>query len=211
MVDVHFVPRTRWRRARWRIVGSSRVRKLLQRPQDLARRVWRCARRVWGLVAFALLIAGGSVLYFGKGAAGVSPIRHFNAMAVDGDTLRVGGQRIPLIGIDAPELSQSCRDEHGRHWLCGSAAHARLRSLVGLGLVECISSSVDRYGRPLAVCSAGTVPDIGEAMVRAGYAVSFMSPRYWLAELEARYHKRGLWSGSFVSPANWRNGHRDSG
>ena len=187
------------------------MRRLLQRPQDLARRVWRCARRVWGLVAFALLIAGGSVLYFGKGAAGVSPIRPFNAMAVDGDTLRVGGQRIRLIGIDAPELSQSCRDEHGRHWLCGSEAHARLRSLVGLGLVECTSSSADRYGRPLAVCSAGTVPDIGEAMVRAGYAVSFMSPRYWLAELEARYHKRGLWSGSFVSPANWRKSHRDFG
>ena len=84
----------------------------------------------------------------------------------------------------------------------------RLRSLVGFGLVECRSSSVDRYGRPLAVCSTGSVPDIGEAMVRAGYAVSFMSPRYWLAEQDARYHKRGMWRGRFISPQDWRQGDR---
>jgi len=167
--------------------------------------------RIWGLVALAILFAGAVLLNLGylEGAAGLRTTERFSAMAIDGDTLRAGSTRIRILGIDAPELSQICRDEHGGKWACGSEAHARLRSLVGLGLVECQSSSTDRYGRPLAVCSTRSVPDIGEAMVRSGYAVSSMSPRYWLAELDARYHKRGMWRGSFVSPADWRSGHRD--
>ena len=145
-----------------------------------------------------------------KDAGGSRVTERLSAMAIDGDTLRAGDTRIRILGIDAPELSQTCRDEDGRVWLCGSEAHARLRSLVGFGLVECTSSSTDRYDRPLVICSAGSVPDIGEAMVRSGYAVSFMSPRYWLAELDARYHKRGMWRGAFVNPADWRRGHRDA-
>jgi endonuclease YncB( thermonuclease family) len=48
-------------------------------------------------------------------------------------------------------------------------------------------------------------------MVRAGYAVSFMSVRYWLAELDARWNKRGLWRGSFDRPQAWRRGVRRAG
>lgn len=157
-----------------------------------------------------MLIAGGVLLSAGKEGSGFST-RHFNAVAIDGDTLRAGDQRIRLIGMDAPELAQTCGDENGRSWLCGSEARARLRSLVGFGVIECKSSSVDRYGRPLTVCSSRTVPDIGEAMVRAGHAVSFMSWRYWLAEQDARYHKRGIWRGTFDQPQAWRRGARSAG
>lgn len=157
-----------------------------------------------------MLMAGGVLLSAGKDRGGLST-RHFNAVVIDGDTLRVNGQRIRLIGMDAPELSQTCGDENGRPWLCGSEARARLRALVGVGVIECRSSSVDSYGRPLAVCSSGSVPDIGEAMVRAGYAVSFMGWRYWPAEQDARYHKRGMWRGTFDRPQAWRSGDRGAG
>ena len=159
----------------------------------------------------ALLVAGGAIVHFGNNKGGTAVTRHVTAAAIDGDTLRVGRHRYRLVGIDAPELDQTCRDENGRPWACGGEALARLSGLVGFGGVECKSSSRDRYGRPLAVCSSGSVPDIGEAMVRAGYAVSYMSWTYWLAERDARAHKRGIWRGTFTSPQAWRSGARDAG
>ena len=206
MVNVVFVPRKWWRRPHWRIAGDRRL------SARVARRALSLASRTWGLAALAVLASGAVLLHLGhlKGADDSRATDRFAAVAIDGDTLRTGSTRIRILGIDAPEASQTCRDEHGGTWACGREAHARLRALVGFGLVACKSSSVDRYGRPLAVCSAGSVPDIGEAMVRSGYAVRLMSPRYWLAEMDARYHKRGLWRGSFVSPADWRRDHRDS-
>ena len=39
----------------------------------------------------------------------------------DGDTLRIGSERIRLHGIDAPESAQSCR-AGGETWVCGAAA-----------------------------------------------------------------------------------------
>jgi len=127
-----------------------------------------------------------------------------SATAIDGDSLRVGGQEIRLIGIDAPELLQTCRDEDDRQWACGREAHVHLRSLVSRGSVNCVTRSKDQYGRTLATCSAGGVADIGQAMVRAGYAVNFMSGGYQAAEAEARGEKRGIWRGTFERPQEWR-------
>ena len=48
------------------------------------------------------------------------------AVIVDGDTLRLGGERIRLKGMDAPELAQSCTGADGRSWPCGQQAKAAL-------------------------------------------------------------------------------------
>ena len=79
-----------------------------------------------------------------------------------------------------------------------------LRSLLSRGSLSCTSNSTDRYGRKLAMCSAGPIADIGEAMVRAGFAVNFMEGRYCAAEAEARNANRGIWRGSFERPQEWR-------
>ncbi|MEX2127120.1 MAG: thermonuclease family protein [Xanthobacteraceae bacterium] len=127
-----------------------------------------------------------------------------NATAVDGDSLRVDGEETRLLGIDAPELFQTCRDERGREWPCGREAHAHLRTLVSRGTVDCASSSKDCYGRALARCSAGDIADVGEAMVRRGYALDFMGGGYQSTEAEARNAKRGIWRGEFERPADYR-------
>ena len=112
----------------------------------------------------------------------------------------------------APELFQTCVNEDGGTWACGRQAHAFLRGFVSRGTLTCISTSTDRYGRTLATCSARDIADIGDAMVRAGYAVSLMSGiGYWAAEFEARYHRRGIWSGAFDRPQDWRRRHPRSG
>jgi endonuclease YncB( thermonuclease family) len=127
-----------------------------------------------------------------------------NASAIDGDSLRIGDENIRLIGIDAPELRQTCRDERGRDWACGRDAHALLIRIVSRGKVTCASNGKDRYNRTLARCSAGDIADVGEALVREGYAIDFMKGGYQAAEADARAAKRGIWRGEFEQPRDWR-------
>lgn len=153
-----------------------------------------------GLFGLISLFENGSLpSVFGKAAPTA-----YSAMAIDGDSLRSPNEEIRLIGIDAPELFQTCRDEHDRVWACGREAHSFLQSLVSRGALTCTSNSTDRYGRKLATCSAGPIADVGEAMVRGGHAVKFMDGRYDAAEAEARGAKRGIWRGSFERPQEWR-------
>jgi endonuclease YncB( thermonuclease family) len=123
-----------------------------------------------------------------------------SATAIAGDTLRLGRQLIRLQGIDAPELEQQCQDKKRRPWPCGREAHAHLAGLLSRGLVSCAIAGNDRYGPALATCSTDLIGDVGEAMVRAGFASNFIGWRYLLVQTEARIRKRGVWRGSFERP-----------
>ena len=129
-------------------------------------------------------------------------------VTLDGDTIKAGnGAEYRIFGIDAPELHQSCKEANGQSWLCGRAAKAKLTTLIKGGNVNCEARATDRYGRTLAVCSAEGVPDLGEAMVRDGYAVDLggqAGNSYADAETEAKDAKRGIWRGSFERPSDWR-------
>jgi endonuclease YncB( thermonuclease family) len=168
-------------------------------------------RRYGGIVALTVLIAAAMALQSRQ--QDVQPTRSIAPLAVrvvDGDTLHTGSERIRLAGIDAPELSQTCRDGQARAWSCGLAAKQRLAALVAKGSVTCSSRGQDRYGRTLAVCAAGHVADVGAALVRDGYAVNYdrYTSDYAGAEREARAARRGIWQGGFERPANWRRSHR---
>ena len=128
------------------------------------------------------------------------------ATVVDGDSLQVGGKRIRLDGIDAPELAQTCRNADGRAWPCGRAARARLAELTSGGDVSCTDKGRDRYGRTIATCSAGDFRDLGEALVREGYAINYdrYTSRYRAAQQRARRAHRGIWRGDFERPEDWR-------
>jgi endonuclease YncB( thermonuclease family) len=136
---------------------------------------------------------------FGPGAKIVS---------VDGDSLRAAnGAEYRLFGIDAPELHQSCNEADGKSWLCGRAAKAKLTTLIKGGNVNCEARATDRFGRIVAVCSAEGVPDLGEAMVRDGYAIDLGGAAgnpYRDAQAEAEAAKRGIWRGTFERPSDWR-------
>ena len=129
-------------------------------------------------------------------------------VSVDGDTIRAAnGDEYRLYGIDAPELHQACAEANGKSWLCGRAAKAKLTSLINRGNVECEARAKDRFGRIVAVCSAEGVPDLGEQMVRDGYAIDLgglAGHPYRDAEAEAEAAKRGIWRGTFERPSDWR-------
>lgn len=115
-------------------------------------------------------------------------------LAVDGDTLRCGEDRIRLHGIDAPDFN--C---NGRGDWCRQDVRAAERSRQHLaGLIEgrdikCERRDVDRYRRAVAVCWTGALHvdqagpykgarwfvkmvDLNCEMVRAGHAIDW--PRY---------------------------------
>jgi endonuclease YncB( thermonuclease family) len=128
----------------------------------------------------------------------------------DGDTLVVAGKTFRLYGIDAPEYRQMCKDARGLDWPCGKAARLHLASLAASGSIRCMPRAVDQYGRDVAACSSATVPDLAEAMVQAGFAISPAArgtAAYGEAEGTAKAAKRGIWQGAFDAPSSWREEH----
>jgi endonuclease YncB( thermonuclease family) len=176
--------------------SSEMLRRRVLRPADL-------------LLFFGILVIAGAIATKAFWRETTPPRVMASVYVVDGDSLRAGGEDIRLVGIDAPELRQTCRDGHGREWSCGRAAKARLAALVAQGDVACTSRGRDRYGRTLAVCSARNVPDLGETMVREGYAINFAIDYggYPAADREAQSARSGVWQGDFERPKDWRRRH----
>jgi endonuclease YncB( thermonuclease family) len=115
------------------------------------------------------------------------------------------GERIRLWGIDAPEGPQVCQ-RNGHAWRCGDDVTAALEALLDGQEIACAEVDVDRYGGTVARCTAAG-QDIGAAMVRQGWALDYerYSGGHHAAEqLEAEAAQRGLWSGSFMPPWEWR-------
>ncbi len=127
-----------------------------------------------------------------------------HAEVIDGDSITVGGTRVRLYGIDAPELDQSCNDRSGATYACGRLAKRHLEK-VAKGSVTCESVEMDQYGRDVSICYAGAT-DLGAAMVSAGWARAYLSYslRYASAEQAARDARRGLWDGDFDDPWAFR-------
>lgn len=124
---------------------------------------------------------------------------------IDGDTLDIGGRRVRLHGIDAPESAQRCTDRQGMEYACGRRATAALAEHIGRRPVACEERDVDPYGRIVAVCRMGD-EDVNGWMVAQGWAMAYRhySLAYAPGELGARVARRGLWSGDFAAPWDWR-------
>jgi endonuclease YncB( thermonuclease family) len=128
---------------------------------------------------------------------------------IDGDTLEISGTKVRLLGIDAPELQQTCQNKRGRAYDCGHNAARHLRLLIGPKEVTCRSAEQDKDGLLLAVCYVGR-HDLNRQMVLEGWALAYRadSDAYIREELAARHLKDGLWKGRFVPPWDWRGGTR---
>ncbi|MEM1305927.1 MAG: thermonuclease family protein [Pseudomonadota bacterium] len=167
--------------------------------RDLGRRF---ARR-WQVWLGVLVIAGAAISGLAEWLGLIGPPKEIvgRMRAVDGDSLVSGEHRIRLVGIDAPEGPQTCTRD-GRAWPCGRVATDALRTLIGRKTVRCRVERLDQHDRALAVCDVDG-REINAELVRSGHAIAF-GRRYRDAERAARNAKRGLWSGSYVPPQEWR-------
>ncbi len=180
----------------------------MARPGFLLSRLtarWRQVGRLTYLAVAAGLIVALAVV------AGLLDVRRRGeadligyATAIDGDSLRIESDEVRLAGIDAPEYAQTCQDGAGRDYPCGRLARRALaRMLVG-GPARCVISGRDAYNRRLGHCFQGET-DLNATLVREGHAVAFGG--YDSEEAQARAARRGLWSGAFIRPVDYRQRH----
>jgi endonuclease YncB( thermonuclease family) len=130
---------------------------------------------------------------------------------VDGDTLVIGTTKIRLASIDAPESDQVCLDANRKRWTCGIEARDRLAAYIGNHPIDCAPAGLDAYGRTLAVCTIEG-ESLNAWMVQQGWALAFVrySKQYVPDEEAARSAGRGLWSGAFIAPWDWRHRNRQT-
>jgi len=130
-----------------------------------------------------------------------------HATVVDGDTIKIAGQRIRLYGIDALEQAQSCSDG----WMGGEYATTFMQRLIGTQTIDCLVRETDQYQRPVAVCSNEVGIDLGAAMVVEGLAMAdtYSSTTYVAAERQARTAGINIWKPGrrCQPPWRWRKEH----
>ena len=130
---------------------------------------------------------------------------------IDGDTVKIDGFSIRLIGIDAPEHNQTCHKQ-SVIYPCGTASTRALKKMIGSMSIDCHGWQKDIYQRLLATCYLSKrkpgEQSLNQKMVRAGWAVSYND--YILDENHAHLKNHGLWSGKFQQPSDWRKENRRS-
>ena len=125
-------------------------------------------------------------------------------IVTDGDTIRIGDERIRFSGIDAPEIKQTCIYQE-IEFKCGEFSKNLLIKKISNQQVNCIRESKDQYGRTLAECFVGK-ESLSSYLVREGYAFAYRkySDKFIPDEEYAQSKGNGMWSMDFMFPWDFR-------
>lgn len=117
------------------------------------------------------------------------------ARVIDGDTIVVRETHMRLEGIDAAEL----KTEEGKR------ARLAMRQIVGDNHIICHLAGYKSYQRQVAQCFTLDGTDIGEELIRQGWAIedTLYTNRYAAAEREAIGFGAGRWKEKFLSDTGW--------
>ena len=128
-----------------------------------------------------------------------------NLRVVDGDTIVLNGEKIRFIGIDTPELKQTCIQDD-QELDCGMTAKMLLVKKIGNNIPECIREGKDVYKRTLAECFVNG-QSLSSFLVRSGYAFAYRkySRKFIEDEEFAKANKLGMWAMTFQYPWDFRN------
>ncbi|MEE8515763.1 MAG: thermonuclease family protein [Alphaproteobacteria bacterium] len=148
--------------------------------------------------------------------AAKAPTVKGTAVVLDGKTIEIGGRKIRLYGIDAPNPNQTCWYDRGE-FPCGRYA----KQTLGLNTMDqelvCHQRSIDAKGRIHAVCYDGKGQDVARNLLKHGWSTVDQAltkgdttqnktiKEYFSAEVEARRLKLGLWNFKFTRPHKWRS------
>ena len=148
--------------------------------------------------------------WFGLSGRPTRTVEGATVIVRDGDTLSAAGQDYRLHGIDAPELTQTCKTASGSDWACGKDARTALVALVKVRTLNCQERARDKFRRIVATCIDDRGEDLARAMIDRGLAVSFggfADGPYASDEVIAKGKRHGLWQGTFEAPSSWRATH----
>jgi endonuclease YncB( thermonuclease family) len=136
------------------------------------------------------------------------------ATVVDGDTIKIRGQRIRFNGIDAPESNQRCSNQDGKSYACGSESAFFLdKALASSRTTRCKFVSWDRHGRLVGDCYLSDGNSVASLMVQSGHALDwprYSGGAYSREQAAAKTSKLGLWRGVFEKPWEYRAKQRDT-
>ena len=127
-----------------------------------------------------------------------------NIKVTDGDTIVINKEKIRFVGIDTPELKQTCTKDDEKIF-CGEIAKNILIKKIGSEIPKCISEGKDRYNRVLAECFVNG-ESLSSFLVRSGYAFAYRkySDKFIKDEEFAKKNKLGMWSMKFQYPWDFR-------
>lgn len=128
-----------------------------------------------------------------------------NIRVIDGDTIALNSINIRLLGVDAPEIKQTCNTSKKYQVNCGILAKIKMQELIGNNIVVCSSRGLDRYKRLLSYCYVKDI-NINLELVKTGYAYAYSRSNiiFKIYEIIARISKKGLWQTDFQNPKDWR-------
>jgi len=163
-----------------------------------------CANLIFMLKRFNFLVSTTIICFLFLGFSYKGEERYVKVQRViDGDTFVIEngskkGERVRLIGIDAPETRRTARKEVGYY---GVEAKEHLQAMLTGKNVKLVFDvgKKDRYGRLLAYVYLRE-KFVNAELVEQGYAVTYtLTPNVQYAdffvklERQARQAKRGLW------------------
>jgi endonuclease YncB( thermonuclease family) len=129
------------------------------------------------------------------------------AKITDGDSVEINGEKIRLLGIDAPEYLQKCFNEKQQPYNCGHISYQFLFDLANNKNIDCFYAQKDIYNRYLAYCFLEEV-SISNEILKNGMAViysfKYASDEEIKLEKQAQKQKLGIWRGAFELPKDFR-------
>lgn len=126
---------------------------------------------------------------------------------LEGDVVEIGGRKLRLYGIDAPDTGQMCQGPKREH-NCGRIATTGLMDLTaGLTSITCEVLGTGYGGQTIARCRDPQGFDLSRQMIYTGWAFATPAASLEFHQLQEKSQqaRRGMWKWQVMRPWRWQN------